>query len=85
MMACGLPVVDLDFNESMTSYDGYNTALLVEPSPRAICDGILKLLKDPEESKQRRIRGRLLVSQMPTEDETGKYAVDTYVEKLMHS
>lgn len=83
MMACGLPVVDLDFNESMMSYDGYDTALLVQPSPQAICNGIAELLDHAEKADRRRVAGIALVSQMPDEEQIGAFAVETFRNALL--
>jgi len=46
MMACGCPVVDLDFNENVVNYGNENNVTLVGPSAQEIANGVLKLLED---------------------------------------
>lgn len=82
MMACGLPIVDLNFNNSAASYDGMDTALLAEPSPQAVCDAILSLLNHPEEANRRRENGKQLTEQMPNEEQIGKFAVEVLIDDL---
>ena len=82
MMACGLPVVDLDFNNSQFSYDGYDVALLSKPTPQAICDCICMLLEDTEEAEKRRLNGLVFTAKMPDENEIGDFAVAEWVKAL---
>lgn len=46
MMACGCPVVDLDFNENVVNYGSADNVTLVGPSAQEIANGVLKLLED---------------------------------------
>lgn len=82
MMACGLPVVDVDFNDTSTSYGGYDCACLAEPSPKAICESIIRLLTHPEERELRRENGRRLTMQMPDESEVGEKVLDILIGEL---
>lgn len=47
MMACGLPVIDLDGDNNRTIYSN-NEVFLVEKTPKAIADGILELLDNKD-------------------------------------
>jgi glycosyltransferase involved in cell wall biosynthesis len=50
MMACGLPVVDLDVNGNEVSYGGHENCMLAAASPRDIADKIYAVLDDPEKA-----------------------------------
>jgi len=82
MMACGLPVVDLDFNGSSTAYGGKDTVFLANSSPEAICKGLCTLLDDPEERKCRQQNGRKLTELMPDEAQIEAFVRDTVIEML---
>lgn len=82
MMACGLPVIDLDFRNSQISYGGNAAALLVQTSAKSVAEGIQRLLHDPKERDDRRAAGRKLVSQMPTEEEVGGFVARILLEEL---
>ena len=45
MMACGLPVVDIDADHTRLSYEP-NTAVLAEPSPKGLAEALSRLLND---------------------------------------
>jgi glycosyltransferase involved in cell wall biosynthesis len=47
MMACGLPLVDLDVFDSRERHGGY-PALLTDPLPEAVADGLMRLARTPE-------------------------------------
>ncbi len=82
MMACGLPVVDVDFNDNMTSYGGYDSAYLAKPSPQAICDALAELLHNPAECAQRRENGKHITSEMPDENDVGQVVLNTFINEL---
>jgi glycosyltransferase involved in cell wall biosynthesis len=46
MMACGLPLVDLDVFDARARHGGY-PAVLAEPSPEKIADAVTRLLASP--------------------------------------
>ena len=48
MMACKCPVVDINYNNNEINYGDVNNAMLVEPRPECVADGIIKLLEDDE-------------------------------------
>ncbi len=82
MMACGLPVVDLDFNNTSSAYNGYEAAVLAQPSPAAICDELCNLLDDPQARELRRNAGLRLVAQMPDELAMGEFVVESLSSML---
>jgi len=65
MMACGLPLVDLDVFDSRERHGGY-PALLVEPSPEAIADGVTRLLQDQGAAEGIRRQSLAFVRDLPT-------------------
>lgn len=48
MMACGCPVIDLDFNDNVVNYGSYDNAMLVGANANEIAQGINKLLDDSD-------------------------------------
>lgn len=72
MMACGLPVIDLDYNDNWMSYGDRETALLVDTLPEAIAEGIEKVLKNPELSARMKEQGNALVGGFPNEEEMAR-------------
>lgn len=65
MMASGLPIVDLDVLDSRARHGGY-PAVLVEPSPESIADGMARLLDDPITLSQLSREGVAFTSHLPT-------------------
>jgi glycosyltransferase involved in cell wall biosynthesis/SAM-dependent methyltransferase len=65
MMACGLPLVDLDVLDSRNRHGGF-PAELVEPSPEAIADGIGRLLGDAARLDAMRREATAFTRNMPT-------------------
>lgn len=47
MMACGLPLVDLDVFDSRERHGGY-PALLTDPLPEAVAEGVMRLARTPD-------------------------------------
>ena len=80
MMACGTAVIDLDFNNSVVSYDSYDNAMLVDTTPQAVADGIIKLLEDKKLLEQKRKNGLQFCKQFPSEDEMCKL-IEGYILK----
>ncbi|MCC7035352.1 MAG: glycosyltransferase [Acidobacteria bacterium] len=64
MMACGLPLVDLDVFDSRARHGGY-PALLVEPSAEAIAEGVARLLQDRALAEGMRREGLAFVQDLP--------------------
>lgn len=69
MMACGLPVVDLDVNGNEVSYGGRENCMLASASPRDIADKIYAVLDDPERATDLSWRGISYAAEFPTEVE----------------
>lgn len=73
MMACGLPVIDLDRGDAAVNYDERrDLALLANPEPRMMAQQIVQLLDAPEERRARAQRGLEFVQTFPTEDAMAK-------------
>jgi glycosyltransferase involved in cell wall biosynthesis len=48
MMACGLPIIDLNYNDNQVNYGGGKGVLLVEPDPLQIAQAIARLIRDDD-------------------------------------
>jgi glycosyltransferase involved in cell wall biosynthesis len=72
MMACGLPVIDLDLPGADASYGGRNAAALARATPQDIADTILKLLASPDEQAARSEEGTKLARAMMTEEQVAR-------------
>jgi len=71
MMACGCPVVDLNLNGNEINYGGTENAMLTDPNPIAIANGILKLLKSNQPRDQMIKNSLEFVKQFPSEEGMG--------------
>lgn len=69
MMACGCPVVDLNFNDNAINYGGKENVMLVGPTEREIAEGILYLLEDCQLSKTIIANGLEYCNSFPDEEE----------------
>ncbi|MFL5240435.1 MAG: glycosyltransferase family 4 protein [Rhizomicrobium sp.] len=69
MMACGLPVIDLDVNGNEVSYGGRENCMLAAASPRDIADKIYAVLDDPARAADLTSRGIAYAEEFPTEVE----------------
>lgn len=69
MMACGLPVVDLDYGFNSVAYGGKENALLVPPDPHLIAQAIKSALQCPEELRRLSENGRRMIEGWPEEAE----------------
>ena len=69
MMACGCPVVDLDFNENEVNYGSRENVTLVGPSAHSIAAGVNRLLEDPEYKERVRANGQKYCDIFPEEEE----------------
>jgi glycosyltransferase involved in cell wall biosynthesis/ubiquinone/menaquinone biosynthesis C-methylase UbiE len=69
MMACGLPVIDLNREGNEVNYAGRtDIARLVDPEPDVMADQILRLLDSPEELARRSQAGLEFVRTFPDEE-----------------
>ena len=69
MMACGLPVVDLDYNESSVTYGGSATALLVKPNPVDIALALERIMDSRALRAQYAKRGTMFAEALATEEQ----------------
>ncbi len=72
MMACGLPVIDLDVSGNEVSYGGRDNCMLAAANPRDIADKIFAVLDSPSKSQELRRRGIEYASEFPTEIEMAR-------------
>lgn len=80
MMACGLPVVDLDVNGNEVSYGGRENCTLAAASPRDIADKIYEVLDNPAKAADLRQRGIRYAEEFPTEIEMVRL-IESYMVK----
>src|SRR5947209_20126723 len=73
MMACGLPVVDLGRPGNEVNYgDGFDLALLADPSPSLMAKQICELLDDMPQRRRRSRKGLEFVSSFPSEEQMAR-------------
>jgi glycosyltransferase involved in cell wall biosynthesis len=65
MMACGLPVVDIDYDHKELSYGGAANAFLAPPTPEALAEAIGRALKDEPARKSMSESGLEFIRRMP--------------------
>ena len=85
MMACGLPVVDLDLPGAEASYDGREAVELVHPLPTAIADSILQLLSSPALQARRREAGTRLATGMMSEEQAARVVESVCMRSITRS
>ena len=74
MMACKCPVVDIKYNNNELNYGDVNNAMLVEPTPECVAEGIIKLLEDDELRNRIAENGYKYVASFPDmEDSLSKF------------
>jgi glycosyltransferase involved in cell wall biosynthesis len=72
MMACGCPVVDLDYGDNYVNYGSRENIMLVRPSPEAISRGIEDLIRDDRLRYQIAEKGYQYVIEFPDDREVFK-------------
>ena len=83
MMACGLPVVDLDRGDNAVNYgDSRDIALLANPDPEVMATEIVALLGNPKELAARRSKGLQFVDGFPSEEEMAKRVESLVLARL---
>jgi glycosyltransferase involved in cell wall biosynthesis len=86
MMACGLPVVDLNVNGNEVSYGGHENCMLAAASPRDIADKIYEVLDNPMKAADLSRRGIAYAEGFPTEIEMVRliegYMLDEFERRL---
>lgn len=69
MMACGLPVIDIDYGGNAINYGGAENAWLMPPDPDAFADGIAALLDSPAEMERLSANGLGFIAKFPDESD----------------
>lgn len=83
MMACGLPVVDLDRRDNELNYGGRrDLALLADPRPKVMARQISSLLQNGDELAMRRKNGIEFVASFPTEELMARRIEDLILQRL---
>lgn len=85
MMACGLPVVDLDVNGNEVSYGGRENCMLAAASPRDIADKIYAVLDNPALAQGLRERGIRYATEFPSEIDMVRLIEKTMIEQFEHA
>jgi len=80
MMACGCPVVDLDYNDNYINYGSKENAKLVGISPEEIANGIEELIKDDDMRHQIAMNGCQFVSNFPDDREAFMVMEDIFLK-----
>ncbi len=68
MMRCGLPVVDIDFNENEYNYDGYENVVLAGPTPEEVAKEIIRLIENEELRALQSKRGIAYTEKLPDDE-----------------
>lgn len=86
MMACGLPVVDLNRPGNEVNYDGrYDIALLADADPVRMAKDIATMLDDPDALAMRGAAGMEFAATFPSEEEMARRVEKLIVERLARS
>jgi len=73
MMACGLPVVDLERGDNALNYGGrHDIAMLASPLPERMAQTLAELFGNPEALARRREAGLAFVKSFPSEEQMAR-------------
>ncbi|HAL61599.1 MAG TPA: hypothetical protein DCP08_04220, partial [Chloroflexi bacterium] len=72
MMACGCPVVDLDYGDNYINYGSRDNVMLVEPIPESIAEGIELLIRNEELRSKIARNGFDFARSLPSEEEEAR-------------
>ena len=72
MMSCGAAVVDLNFNDSVVSYESMKNVSLAYPTKEEVAKTIIKLIENKEKLHNQVSNGLKFCEKFPTEDEMCK-------------
>jgi glycosyltransferase involved in cell wall biosynthesis len=78
MMACGMPVIDIDYNDNYISYGGRENVCLLQPNPQSLAEGITQLITDGKARDLLSQSALRFIAQMPD-----KAAVSAQFEQLL--
>jgi glycosyltransferase involved in cell wall biosynthesis/tetratricopeptide (TPR) repeat protein len=65
MMACGMPVIDIDYNDNYISYGCRENVCLLQPDPQSLAHGIARLMADEKARDLLSQNALRFVAQMP--------------------
>lgn len=83
MMACGLPVVDLNRPGNEVNYDGrHDLALLADADPAKMARQMAAMLDDPVQLADRGAKGLQFAATFPSEEEMARRVESLIVERL---
>jgi len=83
MMACGLPVIDLNRPGNEVNYDNrHDIALLADADPARMARAIADLLNNPAELAQRSDNGLGFAATFPSEEEMAKRVENLIVDRI---
>ena len=80
MMACGLPVVDLDVLESRLRHGADYPALLVQPDPQSLAEAMEEILTNGTRHAELSMRAMKFTSRLPSREEALKQ-VAVHIER----
>jgi glycosyltransferase involved in cell wall biosynthesis len=80
MMACGCPVVDLDYNDNYINYGSKENAKLVGISPEEIVNGIEELIKDDDMRHRIAMNGRQFAGNFPDDRDAFMVMEDIFLK-----
>lgn len=82
MMACGCPVVDLDYGENYINYGSRDNVMLVEPTLESIAEGIELLIKNEELRAKIARNGFDFARSFPSEEEVARRIESLILEEF---
>lgn len=82
MMACGLPVIDLDTRANEITYGSRSNVELVAPNPEQIADAIAELLNGDDRRERIGKLGKAFAERLASENETISAFVDLIEAKI---
>lgn len=82
MMACGCPVIDVDYGYNSVNYGTGEGILLVPPTPEDVARGLEALLNDRELRERVSQAGLALANTFPNEEDMAR-AVEGFVERQL--
>lgn len=86
MMRCGLPVVDIDFDNNSYNYGGFDNVLLARPTPEGVAEAMISLIENPNLWDKRSENGivytRNFLDDATLEEEMEKKLLERYGEEV---
>ncbi|MEM1867725.1 MAG: methyltransferase domain-containing protein [Thermosphaera sp.] len=83
MMACGCPVIDVDYGNNYINYGSRENAMLVPPTPEGVVEGIERLLDDEDLRTRIARNGYTFVQTFPTEEQVARTVENFILQQLM--